>query len=161
MGNLSDEIEYHLKKLLTNKDDSNMIKIQRNKIAKEFNCVPSQINYVLKTRFNIENGYVIESQRGGGGYIKIIKVEHDSKLETLNLIQERIGNRISQRKANNILERLQEEGIINAREKELLQNILHRRNLSVDLPGRDILRANMLRSALKVLAKENQSGQEG
>ena len=158
MSNLSNKIEYYLKKKLTRGNGSNnIIKIQRNKVAREFNCVPSQINYVLKTRFNIENGYIVESQRGGGGYIKIIRVEHDSKLETLKLLLEKIGNGISQRKSNNILQRLYEEDIITAREKELLQTVLHRQNLSVDLPERDILRAKLLCSALSVCAKDNQS----
>lgn len=161
MSSLSDEIEDYLKRLLTKDSSSNAIKIQRNKIAKKFNCVPSQINYVLKTRFNIENGYIVESQRGGGGYVKIIRVEHDSKLETLKLMREQIGKGISQRKANNILQRLSEEEIISERERELLRHVLHRQNLSIDLPGRDIVRSKMLRSVLRVLAKENQSRQEG
>jgi len=162
VSSLSDKIEYYLKQQLTNGKSSNsIIKIQRNKIAKKFNCVPSQINYVLKTRFNIENGYVVESQRGGGGYVKIIKVKHDSDLETIKRLMDKIGRQISQRKTNNILQRLYEEEIITKQERELLQTVFDRRNLSVDLPGRDILRAKMLRSALKILAKNNQHGQEG
>ncbi|SKA01321.1 CtsR family transcriptional regulator [Selenihalanaerobacter shriftii] len=154
MGNLSEEIEYYLKKRLAkNNDTKSIIKIQRNKIAKEFNCVPSQINYVLKTRFNMENGYIVESQRGGGGYIKITKVEHGSKLETLKLMRNQLGKGISQRKTLNILQRLYEEEIITKREKELLEAIIHRRSLNIDLPGRDVLRARILRSTLDVLAK--------
>ena len=153
MSSLSDKIEYYLKNLLAEAEAENIIKIQRNKVAEKFNCVPSQINYVLKTRFNMASGYVVESQRGGGGYVKIIKVNHDSKLEILKLMLNKIGNSISQQNANNIIQRLYEEDIMTKREKELLETMLHRQNLNVNLPERDILRANMLSSALQILAK--------
>ncbi|MGM0472319.1 MAG: CtsR family transcriptional regulator, partial [Bacillota bacterium] len=136
-------------------DSENTIKIQRNEVAQKFDCVPSQINYVLQTRFNVESGYVVESQRGGGGYVKIIKVSRDSKLEILKLMLDRIGEGISQQKTNNIIQRLYEEDIITTQEKELLMTMLHRQNLSVSLPERDILRSQLLRSALRVLAKDD------
>ncbi|MBM7624992.1 CtsR family transcriptional regulator [Sporohalobacter salinus] len=161
MSSLSDRIEYYLKNLLTEAETQNIIKIQRNKVAEKFNCVPSQINYVLKTRFNMSSGYVVESQRGGGGYVKIIKIDHDSKLEILKLMLNKIGNGISQQNANNIIQRLYEEEVLTKREKELLKTILHRQNLNVNLPDRDILRANMLSSVLQVLAKAEKTNQEG
>ncbi|ADL11679.1 CtsR family transcriptional regulator [Acetohalobium arabaticum] len=161
MSSLSDRIEYYLKNLLTETEAKNIIKIQRNKVAEKFNCVPSQINYVLKTRFNMASGYVIESQRGGGGYVKIIKIDHDSKLKILKLMLNKIGDSISQRDANNIIQRLYEEDIMTKREKELLETMLHRQNLNLNLPDRDILRANMLGSALQVLAKAEETNKEG
>lgn len=161
MSSLSDRIEYYFKKLLTETETKNIIKIQRNEVAKKFNCVPSQINYVLKTRFNMASGYVVESQRGGGGYVKIIKIDHDSKLEILKLVLNKIDTDISQQNANNIIQRLYEEEIITKREKELLETMIHRQNLNVNLPDRNILRANMLNSALQVLAKSEKINQEG
>ena len=55
-----------------------LLKLKRSEIADKFQCVPSQINYVINTRFTIERGYIVESKRGGGGYIRIMKVQsHD------------------------------------------------------------------------------------
>ncbi|MCK8825819.1 CtsR family transcriptional regulator [Fuchsiella alkaliacetigena] len=155
MSSLTDKIEYYLKRLLMQSSSSNEIKIQRNKIAEEFNCVPSQINYVLKTRFNLESGYVVDSQRGGGGYVKITKLEFDSKEKIIEKVFKQLDNQISQQKANNLLQRLFEEEMITKREKEMLAHILHRRSLDLDLPERDFLRARLLKAALKALAKNN------
>ena len=69
---ISDIIEKFLIDMIGTTDGS--IEIQRNELANHFNCVPSQINYVITTRFNTERGYEVESRRGGGGYIKIRKV---------------------------------------------------------------------------------------
>lgn len=68
--NTSDLIEAYLKKIL---EDSETIEIRRAEMANLFNCVPSQINYVINTRFTIQRGYTVESKRGGGGYIRIEK----------------------------------------------------------------------------------------
>ncbi len=150
MPNLSDKIENHIKGMLA---QDSFIKFQRNEIARKFNCVPSQINYVLKTRFSLENGYIVESQRGGGGYIKIKKIEYESKDDLLKKILEQIGDSISQHDSYSILNKLYEEEVIRLREKEMLENMLHRQNLSVRLPKRDLLRAKIFRSALKAIIK--------
>ena len=68
---ISDVIENFIKEMLT--EDNSAI-IQRNDLAEHFNCVPSQINYVISTRFTPMQGYYVESQRGGGGYIKINRI---------------------------------------------------------------------------------------
>ena len=73
MKNISDIIENYLKQIME-MNESEVVEIKRNEIADKFQCVPSQINYVINTRFTIEKGYVVESKRGGGGYIRIIKV---------------------------------------------------------------------------------------
>src|SRR5699024_11440478 len=84
MRNISDIIEEYLKKKFNTKG-KNAIEIKRSEIANQFQCVPSQINYVINTRFTIEKGYIVESKRGGGGYIRIIRVrseEHTSELQS-------------------------------------------------------------------------------
>ena len=73
MAHLTSEIENFLKALLENSTDG-MLEIGRNDLAIRFDCAPSQINYVLKTRFTPYNGYLIESKRGGNGFIKIITI---------------------------------------------------------------------------------------
>src|SRR5699024_11311210 len=72
---ISDIIEAYLKEVLKSEGDE-MIEIKRNEMANHFECVPSQINYVINTRFTLERGYLIESKRGGGGYIIIIRIDH-------------------------------------------------------------------------------------
>ena len=69
---MSDMIEEFIKELF--EEEESIIEIQRNDLAQQFNCVPSQINYVIETRFKPSQGYYVESRRGGGGYIKIKKV---------------------------------------------------------------------------------------
>ena len=73
MAVLSDNIEQFIKSLLNEYDE--MVELQRNELASYFSCAPSQINYVLATRFSPEKGYYIESKRGGGGYIKLTRVD--------------------------------------------------------------------------------------
>ena len=70
-SNMSDIIEEYLKNVLLAQEQ---VEIRRSEIADRFNCVPSQINYVINTRFTVQQGYVVESKRGGGGYIRIMKV---------------------------------------------------------------------------------------
>ena len=74
MRNISDIIEKYLKQVI-DLSNNNAIEIKRNEVADRFDCVPSQINYVINTRFTLERGFVVESKRGGGGYIRIIKVK--------------------------------------------------------------------------------------
>ena len=69
---LSDSIESFIKTLLS--DESSEVELKRNELAEYFGCAPSQINYVLATRFSPDHGYVTESRRGGGGYIRIVRV---------------------------------------------------------------------------------------
>ena len=64
--NISDIIERYLKSILA---EASQVEIKRSEVADQFDCVPSQINYVIKTRFTLQNGYLVESKRGGGGYI--------------------------------------------------------------------------------------------
>ncbi len=70
--NISDSIESFIMELLTAKES---VELKRNELAQYFNCVPSQINYVISTRFTTERGYTVESRRGGGGYVKISRVD--------------------------------------------------------------------------------------
>ena len=95
MRNISDIIENYLKKVLE-LSETEIVEIKRGEMADKFQCVPSQINYVINTRFTIERGYLVESKRGGGGYIRITKVKiHDQAhlIDQLTLI---IGKGISQ-----------------------------------------------------------------
>ena len=149
MASLSDQIEKYLKKLLD--EYRGTVEIKRNKLADEFNCAPSQINYVLDTRFTSERGFVVESQRGGGGYIRIIKVKINSENETLKKILSKLNGMVTQNEAEGIIQRLYENDLINQREKCIMEMVVHRRVIGVDLPHRDYIRGRILQSMLEVI----------
>lgn len=154
MSNISDVIERYLKQVLQSKGQ-NMIEIKRNEIADQFQCVPSQINYVINTRFTIEKGYIIESKRGGGGYIRIFRIEHQEESELIDDLIQMINPSVEQQAAVNILERLEEKKVINEREKKLIFSAIDRSTLAFDLPLRDEVRARILTAMLTSLKFSN------
>lgn len=88
MAQLSDSIEQFIKDLM---EEDRQIDLKRNELAQHFGCAPSQINYVLATRFSIDHGYVIESRRGGGGYVRIIRIQRANDESSLSVLLRRIG----------------------------------------------------------------------
>ncbi|AZR74682.1 hypothetical protein BBF96_15680 [Anoxybacter fermentans] len=152
MSSLVQRIENYIKKLLNQSDGR--LRVRRRELADHFKCVPSQINYVLKTRFTIERGYIVESQRGGGGFIEIRKLVFDHPEEDfLYSALELIGDELSQQQALNLIHNLEERKILTKRESAILQSMLHRRNLNIELPYRDYLRARLLKAALGAIMK--------
>src|SRR5690625_1703627 len=147
---ISDIIEQHLKKILQ-QNEKKMIEIKRSEIADQFQCVPSQINYVINTRFTIEKGYQIESKRGGGGYIRIIRIEHRDEFELIDEVIHLINPDVSQQAAIDVLERLYENNIITYREENLMLSVIDREVLAYPLPERDVLRARILTAMLTAL----------
>lgn len=118
---MSDIIEAYLKSFLKN---SERIEIKRSDIAEQFDCVPSQINYVINTRFTQEHGYMVESKRGGGGYIRILKVELVDEIDALDDMIQMIGSRINHRSAINIIETLVNHSIMTEREGALILSVI-------------------------------------
>ena len=115
--NMSDIIELYLKEFLKNQEE---LEIRRSDIAEHFDCVPSQINYVINTRFTQEHGYLVESKRGGGGYIRILKIQLTDHVDHLDHLMQMIGSRISQRKSENLIETLVNQEIMTPRELSLI-----------------------------------------
>lgn len=150
MRNISDIIEEYLKEIMHN-NQHKIIEIKRSEIADRFECVPSQINYVINTRFTLEKGYLVESKRGGGGYIRISRITNEDKAKLIDEIIEMIQPKISQQKAVNILERLLEEELITEREAKLMVGAIDRNTLSFQLPIRDEIRARILSAMLNTL----------
>lgn len=147
---ISDVIEEYLKKVLKARGQDS-IEIKRSEIADRFNCVPSQINYVIKTRFTTERGYLVESKRGGGGYIRIIRIKHEDKAELIDEVIRMIHPSVTQRAAEDILERLQEEQIIDVREAKIMLSAIHRETIAFKLPVRDEIRARIFIAMLSSL----------
>ena len=103
MSTISDTIEEFL---LDTLGEAEHLDISRNELANYFNVAPSQINYVLSTRFNFARGYVIESKRGGGGHISIMRV-YESTPEWISSLMQELGDEIDYRNACYILEELE------------------------------------------------------
>ena len=150
---ISDIIEAYLKEIL---GDSAQIEIRRSEIANHFDVVPSQINYVIKTRFTIQNGYLVKSKRGGGGYIRIERVDLLDNIDVLNSLIQTIGDSIRERDAFAIVQTLYDEKVITQREGDLMLVALAKQTLDVgdtDIEAR--LRARVLISLLNRLRYES------
>ncbi|WP_283576588.1 CtsR family transcriptional regulator [Limosilactobacillus oris] len=150
---ISDIIEAYLKEIL---GDSAQIEIRRSEIADHFDVVPSQINYVIKTRFTIQNGYLVKSKRGGGGYIRIERVNLLDNIDVLNSLIQTIGDSIRERDAFAIVQTLYDEKVITQREGDLMLVALAKQTLDVgdtDIEAR--LRARVLISLLNRLRYES------
>ncbi len=148
MAKLSNSIEEFLLDLINKQDGA--IEIQRSLIAQRFNCAPSQINYVLTTRFTPYKGYYVESRRGGGGFIRIVKVEFKDEEETLDLFKDVIGNSITKNKSDALLEELVNQSEITKRESEIIKVALSDRSLQ-NAEDKNVLRANILKNILLVI----------
>jgi transcriptional regulator CtsR len=153
MSSISALIERYLKDMLAGSNTGH-IEIQRNELAQKFSCVPSQINYVLSTRFSIEHGFIVESRRGGGGYVRIKKVPFSRELDVIQEICDFVGDAIAEQPACGIIDRLRNEGVLTNRESSIIKTVISRQVLMLGLPARDQLRANILKNVLITILKE-------
>lgn len=150
MAILSDIIEAFIKSLLE-ENEGEKLQIQRNELASHFSCAPSQINYVLTTRFTIDKGYIIESRRGGGGYI-VIRQTKDSYEQIKDMINEKIGDSISYDCAISLIEALIDIEILKDREGQIVKTVINDRVLaSINTEGRNKIRAELLKSMIMVV----------
>ncbi len=101
--------------------ETDRVSLRRKDVAERFGCVPSQINYVLRSRFTPERGYIVESQRGGNGYIRILKISYGLPEKRAQHIVKIVGDSISEADAKRLLCSLQIRGMINARERLLIE----------------------------------------
>lgn len=147
MARLSDEIEIFIKGLLN--DSEGIAEIQRNELASFFNCVPSQINYVISTRFSNCNGYYVESRRGGGGSIRITRVEINSKQAYLMHIVNSMGSQISQNVAHIFINNFKDYDMVTTMEDRVLKAATSDKSL-IDLPIhlRDQVRSRIMKNII-------------
>lgn len=152
MKTISDIIEEFI---LSQLDDGE-INLSRNELANFFNCAPSQINYVLTTRFTPLRGFDIESKRGGGGYIKIVKFVNSAKSDHINnLIYNHIGKSIDYNNALMLLDNLLSNQIITESEYKIIAVAISNKALSSPINNEDIIRAKILTNILLEKCKEN------
>ena len=140
---ISDRIEAFINELMKNNDDS--VELKRNELATIFQCVPSQINYVISTRFNPERGYVVESRRGGGGYLRIRRIESDTPLHSVIC---EIGTSLSYPRARAYVLNLLQSGIINEQVGNLILSAVSDNSLCISQQQKDIVRASILKNML-------------
>ncbi len=141
---ISDIIEEFIKDML---DEDNQAVIQRNDLAEHFNCVPSQINYVISTRFTPIHGYYVESQRGGGGYIKIKKVNLTHSDYLMHIITS-IGDRVSAKEVDIFVNNFLDYDIIDEKIAKLIKGATNDKVLSSVKDNKDELRAKIFKNML-------------
>ncbi|MBQ9720670.1 MAG: CtsR family transcriptional regulator [Oscillospiraceae bacterium] len=125
-----------------------VVELRRHDLAERFHCVPSQINYVMSTRFSPERGYIVESRRGGGGYIRITRVRVDRSTLLMSVINS-IGGSIDARSAAAIVRNLAEADAISDETECLLLAAVGDATLrNVPGPCRDAVRADLMRQML-------------
>lgn len=150
MARLSDIIEDFIKEMFQENNESEL-QIKRNELANYFSCAPSQINYVLTTRFTEDKGYYIESKRGGGGCIIIRRIEFTNNKNLKELIVDRIGNSITYDNAINIIDGLVEMAIITEREAIIMKIAINDRVFGNIDTSKNMLRANILKNIIMVI----------
>lgn len=151
MAGISNTIEFFLLELLQEASDGS-IEIKRNELAERFGCAPSQINYVLTTRFTPYKGYIIESRRGGSGYIRIVKLQMEMEESLSHLLKDTIGHSITKDKASHVIHCLLDEGVITQREAQILKRTQEDVSLqAVPNDYRNTVRADLLKNTILIL----------
>ena len=156
MAKMSDVIENFIMSAL---GEGDFLDISRNELAEFFSCAPSQINYVLETRFTVDRGFMIESRRGGGGFIKITRLRFDDDNYISDLVLDSIGDELSEKRMEQILDRLCNDKVITKREAGLVLASLSHESLLFPLGSTERLRAKAFKNVLLYLLK-NDSGKE-
>lgn len=126
--------------------------LQRSALAEMFSCVPSQINYVISTRFSPEHGYIVESRRGGGGFIRITRVRQSPKDLVMNTVNS-IGKTLDLQTAKAFISNLLTADIVDVKTANLLMTSISDRALSpIASTDRDVVRASILKQMLVALS---------
>lgn len=145
MANISDTIEQFILSVI---GDDDTIRLSRNELANYFSVAPSQINYVLATRFNLDKGYVIESKRGGGGFITLVRLQSPKDALIPQLLKELDGvTDLTCNRACHIIERLQRDGIVTPSEAQIMASAIGDRALAMPCKSEG-LRKNIMKEIL-------------
>ena len=148
---MSDVIEEFIKDLFNDNDD--YIEIRRNELAEKFNCVPSQINYVISTRFRPQQGYYVESRRGGGGNIKIKKINITKSNYLMHIIAN-MGDKITSNEVDIFISNFLSYNIVNKTEAKLLKVATSDNVLCVAQNTKDYLRASIFKNMILNLVED-------
>jgi len=145
---ISDYVAEYIQNLMDEADG--IAEIQRNELAGMLGCVPSQINYVITSRFTPEHGYIVESRRGGGGYIRITRRQL-SKSDFIMHIINSVGNMLDDGSAKAMISNMAQNGIVSDQEARLLLAALSEKSL-IGIPKefRNAVRASIFKNMLLV-----------
>ena len=147
---ISDLIEDFIKDMLKTEDE---LEIQRNELAEQFNCVPSQINYVISTRFKPSQGYYVESRRGGGGHITIKKINITQSNYLMHIITS-IGDNLTSKEVDIFISNFLSDVIVTKKEAKLLKVATSDNVLNVTIEIKDMLRARIFKNMLINLVED-------
>ncbi len=150
ISSLTDHIERYIKALLDQAGQGGL-EIRRTELAELFECVPSQINYVLKTRFSSERGYIVETRRGGGGYIRIFRLEPQHPEGICSWIRQTVGESIDIDEAEALLVRLLDHNYLSRKDAVVIRSLLAEETEQLQPVYADRVRAKLLRSMLILL----------
>ena len=143
---MSDLVAQYIMQMLDEQNGS--AEIQRNELAGNLGCVPSQINYVITSRFTPEQGYIVESRRGGGGYIRISRVKMDRGTAMMHIINS-VGSSLDKATAEVMLNNMLQRNMIELQSAKLIAAALSDRTLSqIEQDKRDTIRADLFKNML-------------
>lgn len=145
MAQLSDSIEKFIKDMMSG---GTYLEVRRNELAQHFGCAPSQINYVLATRFSVNHGYIIESRRGGGGYVRIVRMQPADDEDLVGRIIGKIGNSVDEESACALIAYLLDQHYVTRREALLMRSAVTKNALALPVSAKDILRASVLKNMI-------------
>lgn len=143
---MSDLVAQYIMQILDEQNGS--AEIQRNELAGNLGCVPSQINYVITSRFTPEQGYIVESRRGGGGYIRISRVKMDRGTAMMHIINS-VGSSLDKATAEVMLNNMLQRNMLEMQSAKLIAAALSDRTLShLEQDKRDTVRADLFKNML-------------
>lgn len=146
---ISDKIDEYIRSLF--ESDNDCVEIRRNELAALLGCVPSQINYVITSRFSPEHGYIVESRRGCGGFIRITRVISSSESEIMSIINA-VGDDLSYSACVILLKNMIERELLSSHQADLIHTAISQRSLAaVPQTYRDLVRASTLKNMLVVI----------
>lgn len=146
---MSDLVAQYILEMLDAQNGS--AEIQRNELAGNLGCVPSQINYVITSRFTPEQGYIVESRRGGGGYIRISRVKMDRGTAIMHIINS-VGDSLEKATAEVMLKNMLQQNMIELQSAKIIASALSDRTLTkIEQDKRDLVRADLFKNMLLTL----------
>lgn len=156
-SSLTKIIEEYIAQLIGEAEEGS-VSLRRKDLAQRFGCVPSQINYVLRSRFAPENGFLVESQRGGHGYIRVMQLTFRDCDEKVGHMSELVGNAITEQESKRLLVNLQNREVLTPRERLIIEVALRNQEengktlFDISPYRRDLMRAELLKKLLTSLA---------
>ncbi|MEA4883551.1 MAG: CtsR family transcriptional regulator [Clostridia bacterium] len=147
MSSLSDYIESYLKLLFDTAQDE-WVEVCRRELAERFRCAPSQINYVLSTRFTLERGYLVETRRGGGGYVRIFRLARRPRSGAAEMVRDSVGEAIDREAAEGLIAKLLEMGALDVQDAACIRAAVFGQERENELELERVVRARVLRATL-------------